>query len=412
MNTLEVWVNIFSYAIFSMSGLLVWNSRRNIVTWLNFPFFIISVIVPLSIVQYEGEIKIEIIRQLTLINMMGAIGMVIGVEVGKRINFSHAHHFKTEKYQKKLDQKHENKLFIALLLACILMTFSFIWMGFLPIFAENPFLAKFFKGEYKEKYDQVSILYRISQLIIYMSLPMALAKIIFKKEWSYILIVLWSMFLLVGGLNRGTVLYGFLIVVGIMASESKRVFYLFLIVLTLLNALGSGIYVVIGILGFDEIDVLKSIANGAPDILDQLTFLQSFEGRGNITYGATFVGGLVPGNYYYNPSVFTLAITNNNSDISEIASGGFRLSPAISGYIAFSWLGAFFVPAITGVITAKVIKKLRRTENMSRYDRAIGASWQLSVGSFFVNWYNMTYQGLLSFIIFKHYLKIKINYRK
>src|SRR5208282_6255455 len=96
------------------------------------------------------------------------------------------------------------------------------------------------------------------------------------------------------------------------------------------------------------------IADGAADVREGLLFFDRFEHqREPFTYGAQFVGGLVPAQSLtmrwiplarYNPGFWALGVTYETQDQDFIRSNfggaGPRIAEPISGYCAFGWLGA------------------------------------------------------------------------
>ena len=143
---------------------------------------------------------------------------------------------------------------------------------------------------------------------------------------------------------------------------------------------------------------LGHLGPGAFDA-DALDFLGAFRDH-DLTYGLTFVGGLVPGNFRFNPSVFTLAIVNGSSDVSDVASGGLRMPPSVAGFMAFSWLGAVLVPFVSGLLTGHFVHRLRRLPRENLAQHVAGLLWYQVCASFLINFYAMSYQGLIAMLLF------------
>jgi hypothetical protein len=273
------------------------------------------------------------------------------------------------------------------------------------MFAEAPLLAKFFKGEYKEKYDQVSIFYRLSQVFINTSLPVAMAMSVSLRNRKLWLLIIWATGLLAVALTRGPVAAGALLMFGVWASRSGMAMAVFLASATVIMCFGSSIYPLLGITTIQgDFNLWEEIARGAPDILDHLTFLAAFDPSKQLTYGLTFVGGLVPGNFQFNPAVYTLAIVNDTFDVTGMASGGFRIPPSVAGYMAFSWLGAVLVPLGTGLLTGCFTTRLRQLPHENFFQHSVAVLWFQVVAGFWISFYWLSYHGLIAVVLFAYIL--------
>lgn len=403
MTSLQICLNLFAYAIFSFGPLLVWPSRKNVAAWLYLPLFVVSFLIPLLAIDYSQETTFEAIDDLTRMNVIGAIAMVIGLIFGAQIKLPSIQlGWWQNSGQDDLSGVLRRTMKV-LMVGCAIMSLCFVWMGVLPMFAEVPFMAKFFKGAYKEKYDQVSVFYRLSQVFVVTSLPLAMAMAVTLRNRKLLVLIVWATGLLAVALNRGPVGGGALLMFGVWASRSRLAMTAFLASATAIFCLGSAIYPLLGIITVPEdFDIWSEIARGAPDILDHLTFLATFDPSKDLTYGLTFVGGLVPGNFRFNPSVYTLAIVNAIDDISGIASGGFRLPPSVGGYMAFSWAGAVFVPLGTGLLTGSFTRHLRRLPCNSFLQHSVAVLWFQVVAVYWMEFDSLSYHGLIAIFVFTY----------
>jgi hypothetical protein len=392
----QILINLLAYACFGLGTLVIWPSRRNVVAWLGLPFFVIAYLIPLLVVDYREYANPAAVDALTTMNFLGALAMLAGMAVGAMLCSAPSPRSNQPPPVLAIS---DDRVFRTMLAGCLMMSFCFAWMGFLPIFAEQPFLAKFFKGEYKEKYDQVSVFYRLSQVLLATALPLAIPSILGKRSKKLSMVTLWAVLLFAASLNRGTVVAGAVLVIAAWASTSTRRMVTFLVCATVLYSIGSSVYALLGIIIIDDFDVLQEIARGAPDIKDHLAFLGAFNVDQHLSYGFTFFGGLLPGNFYYNPSVFTLAIVNDTTDISEIASGGFRLPPSIAGYAAFSWLGVVAVPLVSGLIAGYFTSLLKRLMSNDLRSNVAAILWFQIYASFWIAFYAMAYQAAIAIFV-------------
>ena len=62
-------------------------------------------------------------------------------------------------------------------------------------------------------------------------------------------------------------------------------------------------------------------------------------------------GGLIPGHYKWNPSVYTLSIVTPGLDVNDIGSGGLRLPLPVWGYVSFQWAGVILFSLLTGIFS-------------------------------------------------------------
>src|SRR5262249_55680774 len=119
-------------------------------------------------------------------------------------------------------------------------------------------------------------------------------------------------------------------------------------------------------------EIAALIESGAPDVDEALRFFDSFLDHKQYTYGAQFVGGLIPmksvvGQWiplaHWNPWEWSLAIlygTDDEEFLSTVRSGGLRIPLAISGYAAFGWWGVLFTTAGAGFLTGYLVRFAKR----------------------------------------------------
>jgi len=403
MTALQITLNLLSYACFSLGTLLVWPSRRNVIAWLGFPFFVVAYLIPLLAVDYASAATPEVIAELTAINAAGALamamGIVLGGHFGMKISVKLPFRLAGPPASTGLSPRRAFKI---LIVGCVLMTLCFLWMRSVPAFADEPFLAKFFRGQYKARYDQVSIPYRFSQIMLTAALPLALVFLAEMRDRALLVPVVWAVVLFALALNRGTALAGMVLMVAAWASRTRLRMTWFLLVSTFVFCVGSGVYFIIGLVVSADFNVWDEIARGAPDVKDQLGFLRAFDPSTQLTYGLTFIGGLVPSNFTYNPSVYTLTIANDVADVSDVASGGLRLPASIAGYMAFGWTGAILVSLVSGFLTGHFTKKLRVMPTRNFSQQIATLLWFQIYASFWILFYEMSYQGVISIFLFSY----------
>jgi hypothetical protein len=241
------------------------------------------------------------------------------------------------------------------------MAACFVWMGFLPMFADDPLAAKFFRGPYRWQSKTLAAAYRFSYYMVATLIPVAFAAWYVTRRKSHLLAALMGVAAMALALTRGPVVGGFLLFLGLVAAPKRYGFRAYLIFVLLIYPFGAASYFLLGrvfdvygLFGYYKTDTLWDIiASGSPDVAEHLNFLGSFLSYGDFTHGRTFWGGLIPGNYSWNPAVWTLTLNAgglNRADVTEVISGGLRLPVAIWGYTAFGWLGSAGVSFLSGCI--------------------------------------------------------------
>lgn len=232
---------------------------------------------------------------------------------------------------------------------------SFIGMGFVPLFSENPMMAKYMAGEFQDIYRAYAVPYRMGLDVANIAI-MLLALGVYCKpnikgkllDASLIVILV---LLLIGTMRRGIVVSGLVNIVFIFAAfKSKKKFSMIVFLYLLFFCFGSAANsIMFYLVGITDAVSIEDIFKGAPDIQDQLFFLQCWiDGHFDFTYGTNIIGGLIPFHSIYNLSAYTLAVTGSEAGV--VASGGFRLTIPIISFIMFGWIGIVVVCGIVAYI--------------------------------------------------------------
>jgi len=256
------------------------------------------------------------------------------------------------------------KVAIVGIIGCVI---SYFIMGFVPMFSSDPLAAKQFKGEYRDAYYRIAYLYRFSFWIVFASVPLLFTCWWVLSKRIFLILALFGVLLIGVSLARESTAIGVIIFLGYLAAWKKWI-KTYLLFVALIVPLGSAGYYILSIIAGVEsftnnisgTGVLEIIAAGVPDISDQLIFLEGFARIDAFTWGRTIIGGLIPGNFMWNPSVWTLTYDNLGGDISETVSGGLRLTVAMWGYINFSWPGVVFISFAAGCLNGYMFTALKR----------------------------------------------------
>jgi hypothetical protein len=371
-------LNCVSLCLLSLASYLVWWDRRNILNQFFIGFCIIGYIIPSIILDFEIYAATDIIRLYYLINIIGVLFYLCGLFLGykwKSILVMDSL-LKFSIIEKAIDVNDFSerilRISIKIYFVClIVMVLCFIIMGFVPMFASDPYLAKQFKGIYQPSYQHVALFYRTAKQFIEFLMPFIIIDFYINKKLSSLILILFGSFLIFITMSRGETVMGLLIIFSMIIAlkRGKLFFFFYLVLLILFFSFGSSFWSVLAYLfpnsGFAKLNIDKTVAEtiaaGAPDIPDQLQLLNAFVvNNTSYTYGLTFIGGLIPFNFKWNPAVWTLLVSNQTDDISEIASGGLRLPVSLWGYFSFGWIGVAVVSFISAFFTGYTIKKVRK----------------------------------------------------
>ncbi|WP_428331687.1 hypothetical protein [Mucilaginibacter sp.] len=348
--------------LFSFSGYIVWPSRYNVVTHGMVAGGFISIIVPALILGVPDNYPPAIVDLYTKVLVLGILfflpALIIGFVIGRRLPTQFSFDIMTrEAYEERAIKV--TKIFMVIGVAGLIA--SYIGMGFMPMFAAEPIAAKLFRGQYQEPYLRVAILFRISFFLISTITPIAC--IIWYKKRSKLFLFLTSLglFLMIASLERsgafGGVVFAFIIV---MSFKSRAHFVVLMVILIGIFVLSSFFYYIVGVRHFEgNENVWEVIGRSAPDIDDQMQFMVKFDQKPVWTYGRTMYGGLIPGHYEWNPSVYTLGIIAPGRDVNDVGSGGLRLPLPLWGYVSFQWLGVILFSFFTGLLTGVFIGILK-----------------------------------------------------
>lgn len=350
MNNFLIFVSL---ALFAFAGYLVWPSRYNVITHGFVAGGFISIFVPSVILNVPGKYPPDIVDLYTNVLLVGIItyipaqtaGFFLGRRWPTKFSFDVMNPADYEQRVVRI-----TKIFMCA--GIIGLTLSYIGMGFMPVFAAEPIAAKLFRGQYQEPYLRVAVLFRVSFFLV--STIMPIACIIWYKYRSklFLFLIASGVFLMIASLQRAGAFSGIVFAfIVIMSFKSRAHFVALMGILVFVFVLSSFFYYIVGVKTFqgDE-DVWEVIGASAPDIDDQLQFMVKFDEAPVWTYGRTMYGGLIPGHYKWNPSVYTLSIIAPGRDVNEVGSGGLRLPLPLWGYVSFQWIGVIAFCVLTGFL--------------------------------------------------------------
>lgn len=405
---MQAFLTVLALCVQMIAPYLVWPNRWNVPAHINLGFCVTAYIVPGLLTDVWSQTQPRIVDLYTWMNVIGAVALLTGVFLGAKIRPARAVRqqllpiFETTPARRRQLSRRVELLTLAGLIG---MVAAYAIMGFVPMFAEDPLSAKQFKGEYHEPYYRAAYLFRFSFSTLVACLPIVLTNWWSSGRRRSLLLGLTAAGLITVSLARASSAMGIITFLGFLAAQRRTWTMWYLVFVALIFPLGSAGYLVLGILtGIESLtsvysldSVFDIVASGAPDIVDQLLFLEGFYDLGYFTWGRTFFGGLVPGNYMWNPSVWTLTYDALGADISDTVSGGLRLSVALWGYANFGWTGVILVPLVSGMVNGHLVRILKSLPmRRSLLGSALVLGLYMTLGKQLVEFYFLTIHSLPS----------------
>ena len=359
MDSLIIGVSLL---IFALAGYLLWPSRYNVVQHLGVGGSFVAIVVPAFILQVQDQYPQEIVDLYVQILLVGVLallpGLILGFMMGKgrTTNFSFDI-MASPDYELRVISLTKTLLTIGIAGLVI----SYAVMGFIPLFAADPISAKLFRGPYQAPYLRVAVLYRASFFILSTIIPIAFIIWYKTKKPFFLFSVIAVVVLMAMSLARSGAFSGIILALAIIMSFKSRFTFAVLMLMLIGIFIGSAFfYYIIGVRTFDaNVNIWRVLNAGTPDIEDQLNFMIRFQESPVWTYGRTIYGGLIPGHYQWNPSVYTLNIVAPGIDINEVGSGGLRLPLPMWGYVSFKWIGVVLFSFVTGLMGGFFLQLLK-----------------------------------------------------
>jgi len=383
---------------------VTWPKRWNILAHSQLAFGVVAYIIPILFLRGLENLSVDVVGLYTSVLTVGAVASLTGTVIGGAVS-DHPSVWRAlssilGRAQSQAHTLLPRRTALISIGALALVFFSFAVMGFIPALAEDPYAAKFFRGEYAESYSPVALPYRVGTSLLAVLVPLLGMYALWRRGWVWLALLVGAVGTLLLTLQREPALSGLLIAAGVAIALRGRYMAVYLIALIAVYFAGSASYFLLAALGIGSFSLasgptglLESVAAGAPDVADHTLFLRFWTEDPVYADGRTFIGGLIPSGFEWNPAVWTLAVTNPGADISTIPSGGFRLPSALWGYLNFAWPGVILVGLIigfaTGILAATAARYfdstppvlLRPTVTERRRAQEVGVSYLLYVAT-------------------------------
>ena len=389
---------------------LAWPSRWNVLAHLGVAFWVVAFFVPVAVVGVTEAHPQPVVERLSWVLAWGAGAYVLGVILGSSISPARPHGIfaRLQSWNFADTDPVARRTLAVGFVAILLLAVALLWMGFVPMFADDPFAAKFFRGEYGEAYRPVAPLYRAASGVLTVLLPLLLVYgVSAARGWRWRIGFVFGFLLMLGTLQREPAVTGVLLVLGVWLASRRRSGVFFLIAVAAYTA-GALYYTVLS-----ELSIIQTVDTGAqtfsetvalsaPDVADVLWFLGRWESYNEpLTFGRTFFGGVVPGNFQWNPGVWSLTLGNPNVDLESISSGCLRLPLPVWGLSSFGAVGVVAVPFLSGAFAGFLAKSVARV--MPHLNSLIARLWAVVLYSAYwallVEYVTVGYLTLVQFVV-------------
>ncbi len=404
---------------------IAWPSYKNVIAHIQLGFSVTAYIIGSLTTDLGEKASAANVMTYTWILLIGGFALASGSLIGSIVVIPtfNKHVLKITNIERSqgIDTLRRISI-ITLTAASLLMLICFYFMGFIPFFADDPLDAKFFRGDYRTSYERVALLYRGAYLTLVSILPVMLTVWwLRKRDIISLALSISGTALIFITLNRSSILSGVIILIGVIMSRKKITALIFLMMIMLIYPIGGSLFYILGYLTgkeqFSDIYNTTSIwslfVSGAPDVSDQLTFFQRYMSEPTLTYGRTFLGGLIPYHFQWNPAVWTLQIQNPRTNLNDITSGGLRLPVQLWGFTAFGWFGVVLVPLVSGFFTGIFMRIVRKVYLSSGIAASVIVVLLFnSYGSLFYNYYLLSLYSIPAVVVTIYLINHSSSYPK
>ncbi|MGH7780954.1 MAG: hypothetical protein ACREQR_14140, partial [Candidatus Binataceae bacterium] len=154
-----------SLCVFPLGTYVVWPSRWNIPAHLQLGFCLVAYVIPLFLTDIIQQFPKGLVEFFVEVMLLGAICYLSGMVVGTQLPRLKATklRFSFEPSDRRFFRPFVSRRAVALLgTAVVGLYLSYLIMGYIPMFAANPWEAKYARGDYREAYHRASILFQLS----------------------------------------------------------------------------------------------------------------------------------------------------------------------------------------------------------------------------------------------------------
>jgi hypothetical protein len=394
---------LLGLSLLTLSPLIVWPSRWNVPGIMQVGFVLVAYVIPIAILGSQYKQGEHIFRLYALLIGFGGLSYLLGVFMGFRVSpplFLQRQSI-IVLHKSSFERMLRRRLVLLSTLVLAGMTLTFAAMGFIPLLTPNPLEAKFLRGAYKLS-TLPNIGYRLFLELATIALPLCLAVWADTRKWYFGVLsaLLISIFVLT--LLRGSIGFGVLLLLGAYFAR-KHLTSTYVALSISAFVMGAGFYYLLSFVvdtyaNFRRAGLAETLTAGAPDVADQVGFLARYLSDPVLTLGRTFWGGLVPGRFEWNPSVWSITV-GTSADVNNLASGGLRLPGPIMAYTAFGAFSVAPIMALSGLIEGLFLRHMRnviQTPERSYTKVMFAFLFFINVGLFASQYYRLSYTAAIS----------------
>lgn len=342
---------------------LLWRRRDNIFGYLQVGFFFSAIAIPVLGTDVVAQARPDVAERYADLLTTGAIAYLCGLLAGGRIargmrlpRFSFAASLEETPGALALNARRVAVGGLVVLLG------SFVLLGYVPILAADRVSAKYGVGIYAAGFARGSLFYNVALLVCSTVLPVMLVLALRHRRLIDVAIAGALFFGLVASLSRVQAFTGPLVFLIALAVERRWRAWAIVLGICAAYVSGAAFNTLASLTPFAEGQSFAAqVAASAPDVTDQLAFLDGFAQRGNEHVGLKPIAAslsLTKGEF--NPATYALEVRTGLNDVTGLASGGLRLPAPVWGYASYGAAGAAVWSAISGFFIGMGTVLLRR----------------------------------------------------
>jgi len=343
---------------------VVWRRRDNILGYLQAGLYFASFVVPVLFTTIVDDSDPSVVDLYVKIALLGAVGYLAGLVYGAVIG--ERQHLPAVSFDRPLGDRlppvivRRARLVAAVALVALVLSFGLL--GYIPFFAADRVGAKYGTGIYRAGLERGALVFHLALRMGSTILPLLLALWVRRRRGIDLVLAVGLGLGLLLTLSRGSALLGpTVFIIAVLVNWNWKPLAIL--------ALVCGLYVSATLVN-EIVQVTRPttsasfstrVAASAPDLSDQLGFLNGYRVSGSVQVGLKpILAGISLNKGEFNPSSYALRIRTGVVDTGEFAAGGLRLPAPIWGYASYGYPGAVLWSFLSGIFIGWGSTILRR----------------------------------------------------